>query len=129
MGKKTDIEYQAVVNEVIELLLHNVSRKEILQYISEKEKVSERQVENYLAEAYDVISLDFQQIRSKLIRNQIKRLNDLYEKNSAIQDYRECRAIVGETSKLFGLNAPSQIDVTSGGEKLQLPPWVREKDA
>ena len=32
-------------------------------------------------------------------------------------------------SKLKPKKYGDKIDVTSGGEKLQLPPWVREKDA
>lgn len=50
----------------------------------------------------------------------VRHLWELYNKNLKIQDFRECRAVIAEISKLRGHDV-KKIDHTSGGEKITFP--------
>ena len=108
--KRTNQEIDQIINELVELITNGYSRQQIIQYCSDTHEVGERQTDNYLSRAYDVISTESQKLRTKLVKQSFKRYNELYYKNSAIQDYRECRAVQESITKLFGLNAPMHID-------------------
>jgi predicted kinase len=119
--KRTKPEAEQIFLEVLELHVNGYTRKQIVQYCSETHKISDRQTDNYLAKVYDEISNNSAEYKEKLIKQSIRRFNDLYDKNSAIQDYRECRAVQESIIKLFGLSAPDKIDHTTKGESLNIP--------
>jgi hypothetical protein len=111
MAKRDNIESANLQNEILELYVNGYGRKQIVQYCSETHNLSERQVDNYLAKVYEEISVNIQEHKTKLIKQSIRRFNDLYERNSAIQDYRECRQVQESIIKLFGLSEPNKINV------------------
>lgn len=119
MAKRNKIQSTKIVNELTELIINGYSRKQIVQYCAETHNIAERQVDNYLSQVYNNISNDLGKYRKSLIKQSIKRFNDLYDRNSAIQDYRECRQVQESIIKLFGLNEPIKSDITSGGEKIE----------
>jgi hypothetical protein len=122
MAKRTSTEAENIFLEVLELYINGYSRKQIVQYCSETHHISERQTDNYLAKVYDEISNNQAEHKTKLIKQSIRRFNDLYEKNSAIQDYRECRAVQESIIKLFGLASPDKVDHTTNGENINTQP-------
>jgi hypothetical protein len=102
-----------------QMLKGMVSRTDILRYITEKYGIKEDQIDKDVAKAKDLIrqSLDNTD-RNFLIAQSIERYNILYYKNFKLQDYRECRQIVGDINKLFGLNEPEKLDHSTQGEKI-----------
>ena len=125
MAKRNKTEVEKVFLDVLELHVNGYSRKQILKYCAETHKLAERQTGNYLAKVYDEISNNSAEYKEKLIKQSVRRFNDLYEKNSAIQDYRECRAVQESIIKLFGLSAPDKTDITTKGEKVNAEPvWI-----
>jgi hypothetical protein len=125
MAKRNKTEVEKVFLDVLELHVNGYSRKQILKYCAETHKLAERQTDNYLAKVYDEISNNSAEYKEKLIKQSVRRFNDLYEKNSAIQDYRECRAVQESIIKLFGLSAPDKTDITTKGEKVNAEPvWI-----
>lgn len=128
MAKRDSLEVDNLFNEILELWVNGYSRKIIVQYCSENHDISERQVDNYLAKVYKEISNNHKEHRSKLINQAIRRYNDLYDRNLAIQDYRECRSVQDSVVKLFGLAEAQKVDHTSNGETMNIPviTWVDE---
>lgn len=120
MGRKsTDIEVQERIESIRdEMLKGMVSRVDLLQFITKNYKVSEPQADKDIARAKELIKEAITNTeRDFLIAQSIERLNNLYYKNYRLQDYRECRQLVVEINKMFGLNAPEKLEVkdTSDG--------------
>lgn len=119
--KCTVIESQQRVRLVEEMILKGCNKSYIVQFVSEKYNIGERQVENYLAKARQQILIDFENtFDSESFKSEVYgRLQDLYRKNYTIEDFRECRNIVKDLRDMLGLDKPKQTDVTSMGEKIQ----------
>jgi hypothetical protein len=111
MDKSTDAEINIRHATVAEMLVKGQSRQDILQYASNTWKVSDRTADEYIAKAWaklkKSINDDIDNYKSLLIN----RFEDLYKRNYNIQDYRECRQVLGDLSKIIGLSAES------GGKK------------
>jgi glutamyl-tRNA reductase len=118
MPKSTSVQKEMLIEQCVTLLIEGYRRKDIVQYFTENHDKCERTVDNYLSEAYEKISTD-KDLQKKIIKQSLKRFNDLYDKNSAIQDYKECRQVQESILKLFGLNQPDKIDHTNNGQSFQ----------
>lgn len=130
MAKRDSNEADILFNEILELWINGYSRKIIVQYCSENHNISERQTDNYLAKVYKEISENHKEHRSKLINQALRRYNDLYDRNLAIQDYRECRSVQDSVVKLFGISEAQKIDHTTNGKDINIPviKWVDESN-
>ena len=119
--KCTIIEGQQRVRLVEEMILKGCGKSYIVQFVSEKYNIGERQVENYLAKAREQIIIDFENTFDvNSFKSEVYgRLQDLYRKNYTIEDFRECRNIVKDLRDMLGLDKPKQTDITSMGEKIQ----------
>lgn len=126
--KRTNIESDLILNEITELYLNSYSRKQIIQYCSENHDIGERQVDNYLAKVYDFLANNISENKNKMIKQSLKRFNDLYEKNTSIQDYRECRQVQESIIRLFGLNPAQKVDHTTNGKDINIPIIQWESD-
>ena len=75
MGKKsTNLQIQERVNTVYQLLIKSYSRFEIVQYASEKWGVGDRQADEYLARARQLIAKDSEIERPEWLAAAIARL-------------------------------------------------------
>lgn len=127
MAKRDKANIDIIFNEVLALWIDGYQRKAIVQYCAENHGISERHTDNYLAKVYKEISNNSKEHRTKLVNQSLRRYNDLYDRNLAIQDYRECRAVQDSIVKLFGISEPNKIDVTTEGEKINQPPVINVK--
>ena len=118
--KSTSFEKEQRIDIVCEMLIKGLSNSQMFRYVSEKTNwgISTRQVENYIAEAKEKIR-NSDNDKGFEIQRAKRRLEKLYQKNESIEDFKECRAIIDTTAKLFGWNEPEESKVT-----LQ---WVEEK--
>tara|TARA_B110000444_G_C18722866_1_gene539380 strand:+ start:378 stop:701 length:324 start_codon:yes stop_codon:yes gene_type:complete len=86
MGKKsTNLQIQERVNTVYQLLIKSYSRFEIVQYASEKWGVGDRQADEYLARARQLIAKDSEIERPEWLAAAIARLVE-YEKRAGRDD-------------------------------------------
>ena len=130
MAKRDSNEADKLFNEILELWINGYSRKLIIQYCTENHNISERQIDNYLAKVYQEISNNHKEHRSKLVNQALRRYNDLYDRNLAIQDYRECRAVQDSVVKLFGISEAQKVDHTTNGKEINIPiiEWVKSNE-
>lgn len=118
--KSTNAEIELRVSIIYDMIIKGCSRKEIVQFGSNKWNITNRQVDDYIAKANnDIKEVYGQDYKEMIINKQLAQLDDLYNKNYQLNDLRECRNLIESKSKLLGLNAPIKTDITSGGDKMQ----------
>lgn len=118
VAKKTYAgEIYARVNEVSELILRGLYRKDILHY-GAKWGVSNRTIDKYIGMANSLLKKqalkDFDINFSKVQR----RYDSLYYKALQNEDLGLAASITEKYSKLTGVNEPEKFDHTSKGEKI-----------
>lgn len=128
MAKRDSNAVDMLFNEIMELWINGYTRKAIVQYCAENHNISDRQTDNYLAKVYKEISNNHKEHRVKLVNQSLRRYNDLYDRNLAVQDYRECRSVQDSIVKLFGIAEPYKIDHTTKGKEIKLPPYMIDDD-
>jgi hypothetical protein len=80
--KSTNVEIDDRVNQVYDLLLRAYSRNQIVRHCSESWNVGERQAENYIARARQLMQLDAELERPQWLAAAIARLQD-YERRAS----------------------------------------------
>ena len=80
--KSTNAEIDDRVNQVYDLLLKAYSRTQIVRFCSESWDVGERQAENYMARARQLMQLDAELERPQWLAAAIARLQD-YERRAS----------------------------------------------
>ena len=98
------------VNMVYALQLMGKRNKEIVSYIAKKYDIGERTVYNYIKKAKEQKDEDAKEYRDVALTEQVSQLRNLYEKNYKIQDFKECRGVLGQMSLLLGLNQPIKTE-------------------
>jgi hypothetical protein len=98
------------VNMVYALQLMGKRNKEIVSYIAKKYSIGERTVYNYIKKAKEQKDEDAKEYRDVALTEQVSQLRNLYEKNYKIQDFKECRGVLGQMSLLLGLNQPIKTE-------------------
>ena len=117
--KKSDSsEFDKRVNTVYLLILQGFQRKQIIQYVSENYKVGERQTDNYLEKAREIIKSNIDNDTSSKKNEILNQFYDLYQKNYQLEDYRECRNLLSNISNILGIEAPKKTDITTNGKEI-----------
>ena len=114
-NKHSKVELDLTLELVIEMIVKGQSRTDILRYFTENENIEKRRsvssVDKYIKRAALEIKKRFSADKEKVKPTAIARYMDLYKKNYAIQDYRECRQVQDSLNKLVGLNEPEKISL------------------
>jgi len=82
----------------------------LFSYIAKKYDIGERTVYNYIRKAKEQKDEDAKEYRDVALSEQVSQLRNLYEKNYKIQDFKECRGVLGQMSLLLGLNQPIKTE-------------------
>ena len=83
MGKKsTNVEIDERINTVYDLLLRAYSRTQIVRYCAEHWDLAERQAENYMARARQLMQLDAELERPQWLAAAVARLQE-YERRAS----------------------------------------------
>ena len=110
--KSNDFEKEERIDIVCEFLIKGLTRGQMFQYVSNKTEwnITQRQLDNYIAEAKEKIK-NSDTDKGFEIQRAKKRLEKLYVKNESLEDYKECRALIDTSAKLFGWNEAEKHDV------------------
>jgi hypothetical protein len=114
----TDAEISIRVGNTLELLLRGYARSKIVEITTNNYKVCEKTADNYIAKAKELIKENTSGTKDEMVALAAARYNDLYEKNYDSSDLKEARMVLDSIIKLFGLEQPSKVDLTSGGDKI-----------
>ena len=115
--KATKAEVGNRINQVADMILQGFTRGQILQFVTEKTAwgISERQTDYYIRKARDKFEEEAEINRRYELGRALKRLDDLYRRDMAIQDYKAALQVQKERSTLTGLYAaPTTLLLTPG---------------
>ena len=113
MAKKaTNFEAQKRLNTVYNMLLLGVSRADIIQYALENWNIGDASTDEYIAKANALFAEKSKPIRDEQFGKALERLENLYQKNMKIQDYKAALATQKEISELIGLYPPKKQEVS-----------------
>lgn len=124
MTKSTNEEIKRRIGEVSNLLITGQKRHQIVQYASDSGwGVDPRQVDTYIARAKQLLSEEGQESklnRDMLFGMSLRRINLIFVKTMAIQDYARALQAQKEINTLLALYEPQvqHVDHTTKGEKL-----------
>lgn len=127
MGKSSKGEVERRVTDIYTLRLACASHEYIVRYASEKWGVSERQVESYITKAIEKEKEEGKQVRENELIKAIKRLEDIYFKAYALQNYSECRLITKDMADLLGLRVVKHEHSGPGGKAIEIAQKEVEK--
>jgi DNA-directed RNA polymerase subunit F len=101
-NKSSIAEYEKRVNKVYLMLINNNSRYEIIKHAKKEWDVQERQVDNYIKEANDIIKETAKQSQEEWLEDTKNKLRYLYK--IAMQDGNiiECRRLIETANKVLG---------------------------
>ena len=106
------IEVEKRVGEIYDLLIVGYSRRECLQYASEKAwGVTERTVDNYIRRAKDIFRREAKYIREMELGRSLARLDRLFKSNMKIQDFKAALATLKERNTMLGLYEPVRHEI------------------
>jgi hypothetical protein len=120
--KADSSEMEKRVNTIYLMILQGFQRKQIIQYCSNTYKIGERQTDAYLIKAREIIKANIDCDTSSKKNEVLNQFYDLYQKNYALEDYRECKSVLLAIAGILGVQAPTKTDITSGGEKIATAP-------
>jgi len=121
----TDAEMALRVDEIFNLLLQGLGRRQILRFVAEQRSggvdrrgeplpdwnVQSRQVDNYMAAATRRLKRAGRTQRDLEMGRAVARLHDIYAKAAARGDLTACRQVQKDLTELLGLNAPDQLEI------------------
>jgi len=110
---------QARVSEVADLIVAGLTTGEIHRYIREKRpewNIQRSQRCNVIAKAREAIGEAGNTEFIEELGKAVKRLNVLYRRSFAINDYKACAAIVKQLTDLLGLASPTKVEHSGGVE-------------
>lgn len=121
-GRKTnELEFEKQLNVAFEYIVwQRMSYTEFRDTFSKEMNISTRQAENVWAEVKKRIKERYMGEREELLETQISRYQDLLESARSRGNTRVMRETLADITKLYGLDAPTKVDITSGGEKISV---------
>ena len=128
----SSIERERRISEVHALILQGASSSQIVDYCGQNFKVERSASFMYIAEAKKIIIENFEKTFDKdgFKAEIYARLENLYQQNMDIDDFKECRNILKDLREMLGLNSASKLDLTTNGQSInQLTPEQAKKKA
>ena len=123
--KSDSSEMEKRVNTVYLMLLQGFQRKQVIQYCADNFNIGERQTDEYLGKAREIIKSNIDCDTSNKKNEVLNQFYDLYQKNYALEDYRECKSVLLAIASILGVEAPKKTDITSNGETIKTPTAIQ----
>jgi hypothetical protein len=121
-GRKTNVaQYEERMTEVFEMILYKkLSYTEFRTQAAELFGITARQAENLYKEARERLKERFAQDREDILNEQLNRLYDLLDRCRASGNRRIEAEVLRDLTKLYGLESAQKLDITSGGEPINI---------
>lgn len=119
--KSTVVDYEDKITEAMELILYKrLSSGEFRLTFSKMYNVSERSADAMWKRCKDILKQRFTDEQNELIEQQLTRYFDLLERARQDGNKRVERETLADISKLYGLEQPKKLDITSSGEPIAI---------
>ena len=119
--KSTIVEYSEKITEALELILYKrLSSGEFRTTFSKMYGVSERTADATWKRCKEIIAERFKEEQGVLIEQQVERYFDLLYRAREDKNKRVERETLDSITKLYGLEGPKKVDITTGGEPIKI---------
>ena len=119
--KSTELEYEQKMVRVFELIVYEKKSYTEFRDIASKEfNVTTRAAESMWTDCRNRLKERFSQERDEILSEQLNRLYDLLNRSRLAGNRRVEAEVLRDISKIYGLDAPQKVDVTSGGEPISV---------
>jgi hypothetical protein len=111
--KSNKVEIEERILYISQLLIEGKRTKEICRNMSEKWKISRRQVERYINSSYKLWHKEFKNKTKIILDYHIALRMNLYRIAYEEENYRNCLEILKDLAKLeglYGIDSPAQED-------------------
>jgi vacuolar-type H+-ATPase subunit H len=109
------------MTEVFEMILYKkLSYTEFRTQASELFGITTRQAENLYKDARDRLKERFTQEREEILSEQLNRMYDLLNRSRESGNRRIEAEVLRDLNKIYGLDQPVKVDITSGGEPISI---------
>jgi hypothetical protein len=108
------------IDAVLTLMLQGASIQQIKEYCGKNYKVNQSTAYAYMKAAKTILienfhkTIDLEGFKAEIYG----RLENLYQQNMDIDDFKECRNILKDIREMLGLNAAIKADITSNGSSI-----------
>jgi hypothetical protein len=121
-GRKSNVaQYEERMVEVFEMVLYKkLSFTEFRSQAADKFGITTRQAETLYKEARERLKEKFDQQRDEILSEQLGRLYDLLDRCREAGNRRVEAEVLRDLNKIYGLDQPVKVDVTSGGNPISI---------
>jgi|694.fasta_scaffold47907_13 hypothetical protein len=121
-GRKSNVvEYSEKLTEALELILYKrLTSGEFRLTFSKMYGVSERTADATWKRCKEIIAERFKEEQNVLIEQQVERYFDLLNRAREDKNKRVERETLDSITKLYGLEGPKKVDVTTNGEPIKI---------
>jgi hypothetical protein len=121
-GRKTNIaQYEERMTEVFEMILYRkLSWTEFRKEAADKFGITQRQAEDLYKDARERLKERFTQEREEILSEQLNRYYDLLTRCRESGNRRVEAEVLRDLNKLYGLDQPVKVDITSGGNPISI---------
>jgi hypothetical protein len=121
-GRKTNtVVQEEQLNTAFELIVYKrLSYVEFKEIYSKEMGISQRQAENVWAKVKTILKERYKDERDEILETQLNRMYDLLNRCREAGNRRVEAEILRDINKLYGLDAPQKIDITSGGDPIAI---------
>lgn len=122
VGRKSNtVEYEEKITEALELILYKkLSSGEFRITYSKTYGVTERAADAVWKKCKDIIKERFLEEQGEIINQQLSRYFDLLDRARKDGNKRVERETLDSITKLYGIEGPKKLDITSGGESISI---------
>lgn len=119
--KSTVIEYEEKMVRVFELIVYEKkSYTEFRDIVSKEFDITTRAAESMWTDCRNRLKERFSQEREEILSEQLNRLYDLLNRSRLSGNRRVEAEVLRDISKIYGLDQPVKVDITSNGNQLSL---------
>ena len=117
----TVIEYEEKMVRVFELIVYEKkSYTEFRDIVSKEFDITTRAAESMWTDCRNRLKERFSQEREEILSEQLNRLYDLLNRSRLSGNRRVEAEVLRDISKIYGLDQPVKVDITSNGNQLSL---------
>jgi hypothetical protein len=120
-NKSNELEYEQRVERAFELMLYEKkSYDEFKKQFAQEFYITTRQAENVWKDVRTRLKERYAQNQEEILTEQLNRLYDLLNRSRLSGNRRVEAEVLRDISKIYGLDQPVKVDITSNGNQLSL---------